>query len=57
MTNPAWHSTILSEAGLSKADVKAMDLGNYNRKALREIERGRGGKTIYRPALKSEDRP
>jgi hypothetical protein len=34
-------SDVLAEAGITKADVKAMDLTEYDRKVLREIRKAR----------------
>lgn len=41
---------ILSELGISKAEVEAMDLCDYDLDALKEIETARGNKSLYRDA-------
>lgn len=39
---------ILQELGVSKAEVKAMQLCDYDKKALKEIEQARGNTDLYR---------
>lgn len=38
---PCIASDVLAEAGISPAEVKAMDLSDYDKRALREIRRAR----------------